>query len=61
MPPNADGIADYLNYWMRLQQENRVLKEMNDHWIGQTPADRGAERGRSSGANGFGTAGHAAI
>ncbi|MCY6380141.1 cation:dicarboxylate symporter family transporter [Hoeflea prorocentri] len=39
MPPNADGIADYLNYWMGLQQENGVLKDMNARWIGQSPVD----------------------
>ncbi|MDA4844496.1 cation:dicarboxylate symporter family transporter [Hoeflea poritis] len=42
MPPDAPGLSDYLNYWMRLQKDNGVLADMTKRWI--DPAATDSER-----------------
>ncbi|WP_136656632.1 cation:dicarboxylase symporter family transporter [Nitratireductor sp. XY-223] len=39
MPPDAPGLADYLNYWMRLQKDNGVLADMTKRWIDPAATD----------------------
>lgn len=33
MPPSSPGLAEYLNFWMRLTEENGVLRDMTRRWI----------------------------
>ncbi len=33
MPPQAEELADYLDYWLRMQRENGVLSDMTTRWI----------------------------
>ncbi|WP_419911614.1 cation:dicarboxylate symporter family transporter [Hoeflea sp.] len=39
MPPDAPGLSDYLNYWMRLQKDNGVLADMTKRWIDPAATD----------------------
>lgn len=33
MPPGSGGLAEYLNYWMNLEQKNGVMGDMMRRWI----------------------------
>lgn len=39
MPPQAIGLADYLDYWMDRQKDDGVLAEMAKRWIDPATAD----------------------
>jgi ABC-type amino acid transport substrate-binding protein len=33
MPPDSDGLADYLNYWLSLEEDNGTMADMARRWI----------------------------
>jgi len=33
MPPDSDGLVDYLNYWLDLEQANGTMADMARRWI----------------------------